>query len=116
MENNEMVYAQDDIEANKGTGILMSVFPILFFLPLVADNMKGSAYLKYRANQNLLGLLISVASSILGGILGLIPALGFILSWVFSLAVLVVYIINLINAIQANGKKLPFIGTIEIIK
>ncbi|MBS1404351.1 MAG: hypothetical protein HPZ99_04770, partial [Oscillospiraceae bacterium] len=43
-------FSQEDANANKGMGILMSVFPFLFFLPLVVKKKKNSEYLKFRAN------------------------------------------------------------------
>ena len=44
-------FSQEDANANKGMGILMSVFPFLFFLPLVVESQKNSEYLKFRARS-----------------------------------------------------------------
>lgn len=116
MENEKIVFDQEDVSKNKTNAVLMAVFPILFFLPLVSDGMKSSAFLKFIANQSLICLICSAASGIAGAILGLIPILGAILAGLLSLAVFVLYILNIVNAAQANGNKLPFVGDISIIK
>lgn len=48
--NEEIVFDQEDLNKNKTNGILMAIIPILFFLPLVSNDMKNSAFLKFRAN------------------------------------------------------------------
>lgn len=116
MDNEEVVFDQADVEKNKTTGILMSVFPILFFLPLVSNDMKQSAYLKFRMNQCFILLIADVLINVLGKILNLIPYIGAILTILFSLLSLVLYIINLVYACQGSGKKMPLIGGIEIFK
>lgn len=116
MENEKIVFDQEDVSKNKTTAILMTVFPILFFLPLVSDGMKSSAFLKFIANQSLIYMICGAASGVAGSILSLIPILGAILAAVLSLAIFVLYILNIVNAAQANGNKLPFVGDISIIK
>lgn len=114
--NEEIVFDQEDVNKNKTNGILMAIIPILFFLPLVSDDMKNSAFLKFRANQTLIYLLAAIAVNICGWILKYIPYVGGILSWALSIAVFVLYVINIVYAANGNGKKLPLIGGIEILK
>lgn len=116
MDNEEVVFDQSDVEKNKTTGILMSVFPILFFLPLVSNDMKQSAYLKFRMNQCFIVIIADIVIGALAKVLDFIPIIGGILSILFSLISLALYIINLVYACQGSGKKLPFIGGIEIFK
>lgn len=118
------IFDQADVNENKVYGILTAVCPILFFLIYCIDSMKNSAYSKHVANNSLVlfitcavgGIVIGIVSAILG----MIPIIGLvlvtILSGVFSLACLALWIINLIDAVQATGKKLPIIGGITIIK
>lgn len=103
-------FSQEDANANKGMGILMSVFPFLFFLPLVVENQKNSEYLKFRANQSLIILICSVACSILS----YIPVIKYV-AFIIRIAVFVFAIINLVNACQASDKPLPLIGDIKIL-
>ena len=114
--DNEVFFDQGDIERNKTNGLLMTIIPILFFLPLVSDDMKSSSYLKFFSNQSLLVIIAAVLSGICGTILGFIPLIGWILGWAISALVLVLYILNIVNAANGNGKKLPVIGGISIIK
>ncbi|MGN0585850.1 MAG: hypothetical protein ACI4JF_01075 [Oscillospiraceae bacterium] len=116
MDNEEVVFDQADVEKNKAVGIVMSVFPILFFLPLVSNDMKQSAYLKFRMNQCFILLIADIVINVIGKILSLIPLIGGILTLLLSLFSLVLYIINLVYACQGSGKKLPIIGGIEIFK
>lgn len=114
--DNEVFFDQGDIEKNKTNGLLMTIIPILFFLPLVSEDMKSSSYLKFFSNQSLLVIAASVLSGICGKILGFIPIIGWLLGWAISILVLVLYILNIVNAANGRGRKLPVIGGISIIK
>ncbi len=99
-------FDQADIEANRTMCILMAVFPVLFFLVFVVDSMKDSAYSKFKANQSLILLFISV-------ICGIIPVLG----WVCSIAYFVFWIMNIVATVNNEAKTVPLVGDkIEIIK
>ena len=114
--NDAKTFDQNDINTNKDLAIIMAIFPILFFLPLVMDDKKGSAFLKHTANQSLLLLISAIGFSIVGWILLFIPVLGKLMYVLLYMAVFVLLIINIINTVQANGKPYPFVGAIEIIK
>lgn len=116
MNNEEVVFDQADVEKNKTTGILMSVFPILFFLPLVSEDMKQSAYLKFRMNQCFILIVANIVINVISRILNVIPYIGGILAVLFSLVSLALYIINLVYACQGSGKKMPIVGGVEVIK
>ena len=114
--DNEIVFDSADIERNKTNALLMTIIPVLFFLPFVSNDMKESAYLKFFANQSLVIILAMAALSICSGILALIPFIGGILSLVLSVLCLVLYIMNIVNAANGKGKTIPVIGGISIIK
>lgn len=94
--------------------ILAMIFPILFFLPLVAGDK--TEYDKYYANQSLLLLLLGVAVSIVGSLLTRITSWFAIVSWLLSVFELVLWIIGIVNASKGTTKPLPVIGGIQIIK
>lgn len=114
--DNEVFFDQSDVEKNKTNGLLMTIIPILFFLPLVSADLKDSPYLRFFSNQTLLVIIASALAGVCKMILGLIPFIGGILGWAVSILVLVLFIINIVNAANGKGKKLPLIGGIEIIK
>lgn len=116
MNNEAKTFDPNDVNENKGLAIVMAIIPVLFFLPLVMPEKKSSMYLTHQANQTLIYFILAVASGIITGILGLIPVVGGILKALIPLAIFVVYIINIVNAATGNGKGIPFIGSIEIIK
>jgi uncharacterized membrane protein len=109
-------FDQNDVNTNKGLAIGMAILPVLFFLPLVMEDKKNSAFLKHTANQTLLIFILGVASGVICTILAFIPIIGWLIDLLLPIAIFVLYIINIVNAVQANGKSIPFIGNIEIIK
>lgn len=89
----------------KTMAILAVVFPILFFLPLVAGNK--DEFGKFWANQALLLLLLGVVASITAAII-----IGFLV----GIAEFVFWIIALIAVCKGEMKPLPLIGKLTIIK
>ena len=77
---------------------------------------KDDAFARYHANQGLVLLIANIAAVIVGFILGFIPVIGGIISWIISIALFVLMILGIINAVKGEMKPLPFIGGIEIIK
>lgn len=107
--NNVFEFTKEDIEQNKVMGVLAY---ILFLIPLLAA--KDSPFAKFHTNQGLLVFLAALAVNIVGAI---IPFIGWLLILPLgNLAVFVLGIIGIINAINGKAKKLPIIGNIEIIK
>ena len=90
---------------SKTMAILAVVFPILFFLPIVT--IPKTEFGTFWANQALLLLLLSVVASITAGIV-----IG-ILIWIFQV---VLWIMALVSVCKGEMKRLPLIGTIDIIK
>ena len=77
---------------------------------------KDDAFARYHANQGLVLLIANIAAAIVGFILGFIPVIGGIISFIISIALFVLMILGIINAVKGEMKPLPFIGGIEIIK
>ena len=103
-----------DVEKNKVMAIIGYIIPILFFVPLLNDDSKKSPFAKFHANQQLVLLISAVVIDIVGTV---IPFLGwFIILPIGSIIILVIAIMGIINAAKGEMKKLPIIGSIEIIK
>jgi uncharacterized membrane protein len=107
-EKNVNEFSVEDIEKNKTVAGLAY---ILFFLPLLT--CPDSQFGKFHANQGLLILILSVIGSI---ILSIIPFIGWVLLPFFTIAVLVVAIIALVNTINGKAKELPIIGKFRLLK
>lgn len=105
-------FTLEDSNQNRVLGVVMAIFPILFFIPLIGNN--SSVYLRFRANQTLIAFILGVAVSILSKI----PYLGTVIGIVGGLFEFVIAIMNIVYAAteQTTGKPLPLIGQIEIIK
>lgn len=107
-------FGTQDIADNKVICILAYI-PILFWLPLVTGN---TPYCKFHANQGLIllitSLVLGVATSIIGLIIGWIPILGTIItgiiSLVTSLAMLLLMIYGMVCTGQGQAKELIGVG------
>lgn len=97
-----------DIEKNK---TMAGLAYILFFLPLIV--CADSPYGKFHANQGLLLLIVALVGSF---VLTFIPIIGWIILPFFSLAVLILAILGLVNGLQGKAKRLPIFGKYTIIK
>ena len=97
-----------DIQNNKIMAVLAYI-GILFLVPLLAA--KDSKFARFHANQGLV-LLVGIAS----GILLWIPVIGWLISVLLSIALLVFMILGIVNAAQGKAKELPLIGSIKIIQ
>ena len=100
-------YSTEDIQANK---VWAGLAYFLFFLPLII--CPESRYARYHANQGLVLLIVSALGSI---VLAIIPIIGWILSPIFGLGVLVLAIMGLVNGLNGQAKELPLIGKWQIL-
>lgn len=101
-------------DTGKLWGVLGYIIPILFFVPLVMDDLKTNPYSKFHANQQVVLLISWIIVNVVGT---LIPVLGwFIILPIGSLILLVLAIIGLINAAKGQQKPLPIIGGFTLIK
>jgi len=101
-------YTPEDIEKGK---TMAGLSYLLFFLPLIV--CPESKYAKFHANQALLLLILGIAGNV---ILGIIPVIGWMLMPVFGIGVLVLGIMGLVNGFGGKAKRLPLIGTFNILK
>jgi len=101
-------YDADDINKNKS---IAGLAYLIFFLPLVS--CPESRFGKFHANQGLSLLIVAFVGMI---IFNIIPFLNFILVPAFSLCVLALIIIGLLNGLNGKAKELPIIGKFRLIK
>lgn len=94
---------KEDVEKNKTMAI---VAYFIFFLPLLTD-AKDSKFVKFHVNQALLVFLTYVAA----GFLSL-----FLIGLILYPVAFVLWVLGLINAANGEMKRLPVIGSVEIIK
>ena len=70
---------------------------------------KDSPYAYYHAKQ---GLVLFIVSTVGGFIAGMIPVLGwFLIAPLFSIAMLILLIMGIVNAVQGKMVPLPVIGS-----
>lgn len=78
---------------------------LLFFVPLLTD-AKNDPFVKFHVKQAiilLIGWLVSV-------IIGQVPVLGWAISFVMGVGILILLLMGIINALNGEEKPLPIIG------
>ena len=103
----------NDAEQNKAMGILAYI-GILWLVPMLAA--KNSPFARFHANQGLVLFICEAALSIIGTILGFIPYVGWIFSWLCSIACIPFIVLGIIAAAKGQMKELPIIGKFRILK
>lgn len=98
----EVSFTQKDIDDNKTIASLSYIF-ILCLVPLILK--QKSPYAQFHAKQ---GLTITVAWFIIW-IIGIIPLLGWLISFVGTIALLVVSIVGILKTLNGEAWKIPYI-------
>ena len=93
----------------KVTSILAYITWIGLVIAFVAGDREGA---KFHLNQALVLLL----AGIVAGVIGIIPVLGWIVSWVASLLIFIFSIMGLVSAVQGTEKPVPLLGGIQLLK
>ncbi len=108
---NNAQYPSMPVEQNsKVIAILMYIFPILFFIPLL-QNPKEQ-FSMFHANQVLILFIMSIASYIIA----ILPIIGWIATFVIGIFSLLCKILGIIAVVNGQFKPLPIIGKFQIIK
>ena len=98
----------------KVTGIVSYITIIGWIIAFLAGDKEGA---KFHLNQSLVINLASLINSLLlSRILGIIPILGGLVSWIISIVILVLWILGLVAAIKEEQKEVPILGQIKILK
>ena len=85
----------------KTTGIIAYLTIIGWLIAFLAGDKEGA---KFHLNQALVIMLFAL--------LGVIPFVG----WIWSIVVLVLWILGFISAINGEEKEVPLLGKIKLIK
>jgi len=91
-------------EKEKNIGMAVIAY-ILFFIPLLT-NAKDDPFVKYHVKQGLALFLLGVASMVLS----FFPFLGGFLSIILDIAILVLFVMGVMNALLEKEIPLPVIG------
>ncbi len=98
----------------KVTGIVSYITIIGWIIAYLAGDKEGA---KFHLNQSLVINLASLINGwVLGTILGFIPFIGPIVSWIISILIFVLWILGLVAAIKEEQKEVPLLGQIKILK
>jgi uncharacterized membrane protein len=98
---------QSEQKQNKGKNITMAVIAyIVFFVPLLTD-AKDDPFVKYHVKQGLMLLIAGVAVWL---IINVLPIIGLLIAPILDIAIIVLLVIGIMNAVNGVEKPLPFIG------
>jgi len=103
---------KNDVEENKVMAVLAYIW-ILVLIPILAA--PNSKFAKYHANQGLILLIFGVVGGIVGGLLGLIPYVGWVFGTLIGIADLIFMVLGIVNAVNGEEKPLPLIGNLFTI-
>ena len=95
--------------SKKVTSIFAYLGIIFWLIAFLAGDKEGA---KFHLNQ---GLVLFICG-VVGGIVAVIPFVGWILSCVISIALLVFMIMGIVSACKDEEKPLPLIGKIQLLK
>lgn len=98
--------SSEDIESGKSTAIIAYITIIGLIIALVMNNDKKNPFAAYHIRQ-VVGLAVT---GIALGIINVIPILGWMISILGSIVILILWIIGLMNAINGKVKPLPILG------
>jgi len=106
---------EGDIENGEiGIAILGYILPFLFFVPLLDNNQGKNKFGKFHANQQLICLIFLVVGLFVAQVLRVI-----FIGYILFVAMVIFYwgcmLFGIIASIKKETKKLPIIGSIEII-
>lgn len=98
----------------KTTGILSYITLIGWLIAFLAGDREGA---KFHLNQSLVLLIVALINKyVLTKVLGLIPFVGGLLSYIIGIYIIICWILGLVYAIKEQEKELPLIGAIKILK
>ncbi len=96
--------ATEKVTKEKNVGMAIVAY-IIFFVPLLTD-AKDDPFVKFHVRQGLVLFIAWIAAVLIN----VIPLLGQLISFVASIALLVLWIMGIINAANGQEKELPLIG------
>lgn len=97
----------------KVTGIVAYIALIGWLIAFLAGDKEGA---KFHLNQALVvNVAILINNLILSRILGIIPIVGGVVSFIISLILLVCWILGLVYAIKEENKEVPVLGAIKVL-
>jgi len=95
-----------DTNNNKIMAVLCYLW-ILWIIPLLTG-AKDDSFVKFHINQ---GIILTICSAVVW-VIGFIPAIGGVISWIGGIAILVLSVIGIINAVNMEEKPVPVVGTL----
>ena len=99
-----------DTNNNKVMAVLCYL-GILWIIPLLTEH-KNDPFLRFHINQGIILSIFWVVVRVASWILSFIPILGPIVSLVAWVAIVVLMILGIMNAVNMDEKPLPIIGTL----
>lgn len=76
----------------------------------VDDQMRKDSYVRFHVRQSVALLILWIIFAIIGSVLNFIPVIGWIISALLGLVVLVLWLMGLIGALQGKTNEVPIIG------
>lgn len=109
--------ASSEMGNEKLYAVIGYIFPFLFFLPLVQDDLKANQFSRFHAGQQLNLLLLVVAYMALQNVFFMILYFMWMpISSLIWLGIVVLAVLGVVNALGGHTKELPLIGKFKLLK
>jgi len=105
MENQNTQQTANPQAKGKNTGMAVVAY-IVFFIPLLTE-AKNDPFVKYHVKQ---GLVLFLCGVVVWLISESLPGLGLIIAPILNIAVIVLLVLGIMNALNGVEKPLPFVG------
>lgn len=109
-EKTACMFSAEDVQKNSLQAVLPYLIPVLFFLPLLADKEKKSAFCKFHANQQFIWFLLTAVLVIVKNIIGIFPLIGGLANFILNIIQLAVAVALAYGAYKGKALRLPFIS------
>ena len=109
-ESEERSFNPAEVNGYKLSAVIPYLLPILFFLPMVMDSR--SEFNKFHANQQLTWLGATIGLSLVGKIVGIVPIIGGIMSFIVAAGWCGITAGLMYGAAKGKALRLPFIGNL----
>ncbi len=102
----QVTYSEEEINDGKSIAIISYLTFIGLIIAFIMNNDKKNAFAAFHIRQ-VIGLCVTgIALSIVGAI----PILGWLVSLVGSILIIVMWIMGILNAVNKKAKPLPVLG------
>lgn len=102
-------------DSNKKVMGVLCYLGILWIVPLLTDS-KNDPFVKFHINQGIVLTILWIVIGIASSILAFIPIIGGVIGTILWVALAILAILGILNALKLEQKELPVVGKFKVYK